>query len=86
MEATGLGAFPEEAFGNLPATPDWIDTSESQALLNYQKHTLDDWLKDRVASLGPKKAELIAQREQIRKEWLAGSPFYKAFLEKKQKG
>jgi nucleoside-diphosphate-sugar epimerase len=86
MEATGIGKFPEEAFGNLPATPDWIDTSESQALLNYQHHTLDDWLKDRVASLGPRKAELIAQREKIRKEWLDQSPFYKAFLEKKQQG
>jgi nucleoside-diphosphate-sugar epimerase len=86
MEATGLGAFPEEAFGNLPATPDWIDTTESQALLNYQKHTLDDFLKDRIASLGTKKDELIAQREKIRKEWLDGSPFYKAFLEKQQKG
>ena len=86
MEATGLGKFPEEAFGNLPATPDWIDTSESQALLNYQKHTLDDWVKDRIASLGPKKAELIAQREKIRKEWLDQSPFYKAAQEKKQQG
>jgi nucleoside-diphosphate-sugar epimerase len=86
MEATGLGAFPEEAFGNLPATPDWIDTSESQALLNYQRHTLDDFLKDRIASLGPRRAELIAQREKIRKEWLDQSPFYKAAQEKKQQG
>jgi len=86
MEATGIGAFPEEAFGNLPATPDWIDTSESQALLNYQRHTLDDFLKDRIASLGPRRAELIAQREKIRKEWLDQSPYYKAFLEKQQKG
>ena len=86
MEATGIGKFPEEAFGNLPATPDWIDTSESQALLNYQHHTLDDWVKDRVASLGPRKDELIAQREKIRKEMLDQSPFYKAFLEKKQQG
>jgi UDP-glucose 4-epimerase len=86
MEATGLGAFPEEAFGNLPATPDWIDTSESQALLNYQRHTLDDFLKDRIDSLGPRRAELIAQREKIRKEWLDQSPFYKAAQEKKQQG
>jgi nucleoside-diphosphate-sugar epimerase len=86
MEATGIGKFPEEAFGNLPATPDWIDTSESQALLNYQHHTLDDWVKDRIASLGPRKDEIIAQREKIRKEMLDQSPFYKAFLEKKQQG
>ena len=78
MEATGIGKFPDEAFGNLPATPDWIDTSESQALLNYQHHTLDDWIKDRIASLGPKKDEIIVQREKIRKEWLDQSPFYKA--------
>ncbi len=78
MEAAGIGRFPEEAFGNLPATPDWIDTSESQSLLNYQRHTLDDWIKDRIASLGPKKDEFIAQRDKIRKDLLDQSPFYKA--------
>jgi len=86
MEAIGIGKFPEEAFGNLPATPDWIDTTESQALLKYQQHTLDDWIKDRITFLGPRKEELVAQREKIRKEMLDQSPFYKAFLEKQQKG
>jgi nucleoside-diphosphate-sugar epimerase len=86
MEAIGIGKFPEEAFGNLPATPDWIDTGESQALLKYQRYTLDDFLKDRITFLGPRRDELVAQRYKIRKDMLDQSPFYKAFLEKKQQG
>ncbi|MEA1959404.1 MAG: NAD(P)-dependent oxidoreductase [Chloroflexota bacterium] len=86
MDAAGVGRFPDEAFGSIPATPDWIDTSESQALLNYQHHTFDDWLNDRVASMGPKRDEIISQRDKIRKEMLDQSPYYKAAHEEKQQG
>jgi nucleoside-diphosphate-sugar epimerase len=86
LDAMSIGRFPEEAFGNLPATPDWIDTSESQALLKYQRRTFDDFLKDRLAWLGPKTDELLARQAKLRKELLDQSPYYKAFLEKQQKG
>jgi len=85
LDAAGVGRFPEEAFGNLPATPDWIDTSESQALLNYQKRTFNDFLKDRTVLLGPKTKEFLARQAEIHKQLLDQSPYYKAFLEKKQK-
>ena len=37
MEVMGLGRLPEEAFGNEPAYMDWLDTEESQRLLQYQE-------------------------------------------------
>jgi nucleoside-diphosphate-sugar epimerase len=86
LEAMGIGKFPDEAFGNLPATPDWIDTSESQSLLEYQHRTFDDFINDRLAWLGPKTDELMARQAELRKELLAQSPYYKEFLEKKQQG
>jgi nucleoside-diphosphate-sugar epimerase len=86
LEAMGIGKFPEEAFGNLPATPDWIDTSESQALLDYQHRTFDDFINDRLAWLGSKTDELMARQAKLREELLAQSPYYKAFMEKQQKG
>jgi len=36
--ALGLGDFPVEAFGNEPFYTDWMDTSESERLLRYQRH------------------------------------------------
>ena len=85
LDAMGLGRFPEEAFGNLPATPDWIDTSESQAVLDYQRRTFDDFIKDRLDWLGPKTDELLARQAKLRQELLDQSPYYKTFLEKQQK-
>lgn len=84
LDAMGIGKFPEEAFGNLPATPDWIDTSESQALLDYQHRTFDDFINDRLAWLGPKTDELMARQAKLREELLAQSPYYKAFLDSKK--
>ncbi|MFA5056008.1 MAG: NAD(P)-dependent oxidoreductase [Dehalococcoidia bacterium] len=85
LDAMGIGQFPEEAFGNLPATPDWIDTNESQALLNYQHRTFDDFIKDRLDWLGPKTDELMASQAKLRQELLDQSPYYKAFLESQEK-
>lgn len=86
LDAMGIGQFPEEAFGNLPATPDWIDTSESQSLLEYQHRTFDDFINDRLDWLGPKTDELMARQAKLRQELLDQSPYYKAFIEKQQKG
>lgn len=39
--AMGLGDFPVSAFGHEPYYTDWMDTAESQQLLNFQQHGLD---------------------------------------------
>ncbi|MFA5056007.1 MAG: NAD(P)-dependent oxidoreductase [Dehalococcoidia bacterium] len=86
MEIIGLDALPKEAFGKDASYTDWLDTGESQRLLKYQQHTMEDWIKYRIAALGAKRGDIISQRETIRKAILDQSPYYKAFLEKQQKG
>ena len=40
MDAVGIGMLPERAFGIVPFCTDWLDTTESQSLLQYQRlHT-----------------------------------------------
>lgn len=41
----GMGVFPKKAFSDEPhgAHADWVDTQESQQLLNYQQHTAQDF-------------------------------------------
>jgi nucleoside-diphosphate-sugar epimerase len=45
----GLPLPPRHKFAEEPFALDWYDTSESQALLNYQNKTLDDYSRDLVA-------------------------------------
>jgi len=42
----GIGTFSDEYFGKKIIYNDWMDTEESQRLLDYQKHTFQDWLND----------------------------------------
>jgi len=84
MKASGLGKFPDEAFGTIPSSMDWLDTEESQRLLDYQKHTYKDFLRDRKASLGFKRYLLLIARPVIRRKWLKHSPFYKANMQAKK--
>jgi nucleoside-diphosphate-sugar epimerase len=37
FEATGVGRFPRQAYGSGAYYCDWLDTTESQALLGYQR-------------------------------------------------
>ena len=87
MEASGLGKFPDEAFGTIPSSLDWLDTEESQRLLNYQQHTYRDFLRDRKASLGYRRYLNLIARPVIRRKWLKHSPFYQANMAaKKEQG
>ncbi len=46
LNAMGGGIFPEEAFGSQAYYTDWMDTEESQRLLQYQHHSLADYQKE----------------------------------------
>ena len=81
METVGVGRLPDNAFGTIPSSLDWIDTTESQRLLNYQKHTFEDWLKERAALLGFKRYIIRALRPIYRGRMLRQSPFYRAKVE-----
>jgi nucleoside-diphosphate-sugar epimerase len=47
FDAAGVGRFPPEAYGTGAYYTEWMDTAESQALLDYQRIRFDDY----VASL-----------------------------------
>ena len=76
MEVSGVGRFPDEAFGSIPSSMDWLDTTESQRLLDYQKHNYEDFLKDRIRWLGPKRYYIRLTRPILRRRWLRQSPFW----------
>ena len=44
LNATGVGMLPERAFSQKRFSTSWMDTTASQQVLNYQEHTLQDWL------------------------------------------
>jgi UDP-glucose 4-epimerase len=52
LDGLGVGMLPARAFSSVPYVTDWLDTAESQRLLRYQRHTLDDYVHDLAASLG----------------------------------
>jgi nucleoside-diphosphate-sugar epimerase len=42
LDALGVGPFPASAYGEQALYTDWIDTTESQRLLGYQRHRFED--------------------------------------------
>jgi hypothetical protein len=38
LNALGVGSFPDSAYGGEPYYTDWMDTEESQRLLQYQRY------------------------------------------------
>jgi nucleoside-diphosphate-sugar epimerase len=78
MEVMGLGRLPEEAFGNEPAYMDWLDTEESQRLLQYQEHTFEDFVRQLPKIMGPAKYIVPLIRPIARRWVLSKSPYYKS--------
>ena len=52
MEAAGIGMLPEDAFTGEPYPTDWLDTEESQRVLNFQRLTLSDYIEDVKEQIG----------------------------------
>jgi len=46
FESLGIGMLPEEAFGRGGFEMDWMDTTESEALLEFQRHSWADFEAD----------------------------------------
>lgn len=77
LRATGVGPLPEEAFSTIPYSTDWLDTAESQRVLDYQRRTLDDYILDLKKRLGYKRLLVRLFRRPIRSWLLQQSPYYK---------
>ncbi len=77
LEAAGIGSLPERCFTSHPFATDWVDTSESQALLQFQQRTLADYAQDLRRLLGPLRIAVLALRPFIRRWIIARSPYGK---------
>ncbi len=71
LVAMGVGMLPEEAFGTVPFATDWVDTVESQRMLNYQERDLDDYLQEMKATLGFRR-HLARMFRHLVRHWLLG--------------
>ncbi len=76
LGAMGIGMFPDEAFTSEPFHTHWMDTTESQQLLHYQRTTLADYVRELRASLGIGRYFIPFLRPLIRYWILKQSPYY----------
>lgn len=76
LDALGLGMLPEDAFGTTPFATDWVDTVESQRVLNYQQRDLSHYIRDMKATLGFRRHLIRLFRPLVRAYLLRKSPFY----------
>jgi nucleoside-diphosphate-sugar epimerase len=51
--AMGIPPLPRSAFGNALFLTDWVDSEESQAILDYQRHDAASYFEEVSAELGP---------------------------------
>lgn len=77
LERVGIGMLPAEAFSSTPYSTDWLDTTESQRVLRYQRRTLDDYLQDLSDQLGYRRTLARAFRPLVRAWLLSRSPYYR---------
>ncbi len=82
LNAMGVGMLPESAF-RVATEPeewfytDWLDTTESQRLLQYQNHTYDQYIEELKRAVGFKRHLARIFRGSAQKRLLAQSPYYK---------
>jgi nucleoside-diphosphate-sugar epimerase len=78
LAAMGIGALPDAAFraGARYAT-DWLDTTDSQKLLRYQRHSFDDIVRAVAVNAGWKRRAVAAVRPLARLALLWMSPYYR---------
>lgn len=76
LAALGIGMLPETAFGPHKFYTDWMDTSESQALLHYQRYSYDQYLSEIVGLLGWRRPLIKLFRPLVRRWMLMLSPYY----------
>jgi short-subunit dehydrogenase len=77
LEAMGVGMLPEEAFGTEQFCTDWLDTRESQQVLDYQKHSFPDYIEEMRSTLGFRQHLIRLLRPFVRAYLLSKSPHYR---------
>jgi nucleoside-diphosphate-sugar epimerase len=76
LSMMGLGMLPERAFATTPYFADWLDTEESQRLLDYQRYSFDDIIVHLTRLYGYQRP-LVELVRPIARWWvLRLSPYY----------
>jgi UDP-glucose 4-epimerase len=78
LDMMGIGRLPENAFGTEPYCTDWLDTEESQRLLNYQRYSFDDIMEQITRIVGFQRHLTALVRPIGRWYILRMSPFYRS--------
>jgi nucleoside-diphosphate-sugar epimerase len=78
LDGMGMGTLPDRAFAAVPFPTDWLDTADSQRLLRYQRHTLEDYVQDLRSRLGFRLHLIRALRPLVRYLLLKQSSHYHA--------
>jgi len=77
LDMMGVGRLPANAFGTQPYCTDWLDTEESNRLLNYQRYSFDDIMRQ-IAGKAAFQRRLTALVRPIARWYLLRmSPFYR---------
>ena len=76
LGAVGVGMLPDEAFSAVPFPTDWVDTTVSQRLLDYQRRDLDDYVAEMKTVLGFRRTLVKLFRPWVRRWLLSKSPYY----------
>ena len=77
LEGMGVGMLPEEAFSRVQFCTDWMDTAESQRLLDYQRRDLTHYVREMQAVLGWRIPLIRRFRPLVRWWLLRQSPYYR---------
>lgn len=75
LDAMGLGKLPEAAFSTSPYCTDWLDTTDSQALLDYQRHSFADIVEEMRRIAGWRRYVVPPLRPLVRRSILRMSPY-----------
>jgi nucleoside-diphosphate-sugar epimerase len=75
LEVMGIGMLPEQAFSSKQYCTDWLDTTESQRLLHYQRYSFEDIIRDLSHLVGYRKYFVPLLRPAIRQWILRMSPY-----------
>jgi nucleoside-diphosphate-sugar epimerase len=77
LTSMGIGPLPEAAFTQQPYCTDWLDTDYSQRLLQYQRHSFDDIVREIAAGLMWQRLAATLLRPIVRQRLLKLSPYMK---------
>ncbi len=78
LDAMGVDMLPDEAFSTEPYPTDWLDTNESERVLQFQQLTLDDYVAEMRRMLGWRRMFVRMFRPLVRAWLLSKSPYYLA--------